>query len=70
MAVERFQTLRGQMPEYADGLQLLGMALAEQRNEIEAIYVYEQLRLLLLPSEEDWVGLSSQQKRRLLSVDL
>lgn len=27
-ALEQLQTLRGQMPEYADGLQLLGMALA------------------------------------------
>jgi hypothetical protein len=70
LAVERLRTLRSQMPEYADGLQLLGLALAEKRNETEAIHVYEQLRLLLLPREEDWAGLPSQQKRRLLSIDL
>jgi hypothetical protein len=70
LAVERLRALRGQMPEYADGLQLLGMALAEKRNDTEAIHVYEQLRLLLLPRETDWAQLSSQEKRRLLSIDL
>jgi tetratricopeptide (TPR) repeat protein len=69
-ALDRLRTLRGQMPEYADGLQLLGMALAEKRNDTEAIHVYEQLRLLLLPKEEDWKQLPSHQKRRLLSIDL
>jgi hypothetical protein len=69
-AIEGLQTLRAQMPEYADGLQLLAMALAEKRNETEAIHVYEQLRSVLLPKEEDWERLSPQDKRRLLAVDL
>ena len=70
VALDRFRNLRGQMPEYADGLQLLGLALAEKRNETEAIHVYEQLRLLFLPIEERWNQLTSQQKRQVLSVDL
>ncbi len=69
-ALKCLQTLRSQMPEYADGLQLLGMALAEKRNDTEAIHVYEQLRLLLLPKEEDFGLLPSQEKLRLLSIDL
>jgi tetratricopeptide (TPR) repeat protein len=69
VALDRLQTLRAQMPEYADGLQLLGMALAEKRNEIEAIHVYEQLRSVLL-QDKDWNQLPAHQKRRVLSVDL
>jgi hypothetical protein len=69
VALDRLQTLRAQMPEYADGLQLLAMALAEKRNEIEAIHVYEQLRSVLLEDKE-WSQLPVQQKRRVLSVDL
>jgi uncharacterized membrane protein len=70
VALSRLQTLRAQLPEYDDGLQLLAMALAEKRNETEAIHVYEQLRSVLLPREEDWNELSPSQKRRVLSVDL
>jgi tetratricopeptide (TPR) repeat protein len=70
VALDRLQTLRAQMPEYADGLQLLAMALAERRNEAEAIHVYEQLRSVLLPAHEAWGKLSPQARRRILSVDL
>src|SRR5262249_1246147 len=69
-ALDCLQSLRAQMPEYADGLQLLAMALAEKRNETEAIHVYEQLRSVLLSKEEDPDQISTQQKRRLLSIDL
>jgi hypothetical protein len=69
-ALERLQTLRGQMPEYANGLQLLAMALAEKRKDTEAIHVYEQLRLLLLPSETKPSEIDAQLKRRLFSIDL
>jgi hypothetical protein len=67
-AVDCLQTLRGLMPKYEDGLQLLGMGLVEKRNDMEAIHVYEQLQLLW--KDEDWARLSPQQKRRRLSVDL
>ena len=70
VALERLQTLRAQMPEYPAGLELLATALAEKRNETEAIHVYEQLRSVLLPSEADWDQLPTPQKRRILSVDL
>jgi hypothetical protein len=70
IAIDRLQMLRAQMPEYADGLQLLAMALAEKRSETEAIHVYEQLRAVLLPREEDWDALTPERRRRLLSVDL
>ena len=70
VALDRLQKLRAQMPEYADGLQLLAMALAEKRNEADAIHVYEQLRSVLFPGHEDWSQLSSQARRRILSVDL
>jgi hypothetical protein len=70
VAIDRLQMLRAQMPEYSDGLQLLGMALAERRSETEAIHVYEQLRAVLLPREEDWDALAPEARRRVLSVDL
>ena len=70
MAVEQLRLLRGQMPEYDDGLELLGLALTEQSNETEAIHVYDQLRLLLQPPDGQWNALTSQQKRRLLSIEL
>jgi hypothetical protein len=47
VAVKHLRELQGLMPEFADGLRLLGMALAEQRSESEAVHVYEQLELLL-----------------------
>jgi hypothetical protein len=47
IAVKHLRELQGLMPEFADGLRLLGMALAEQRAESEAVHVYEQLELLL-----------------------
>jgi tetratricopeptide (TPR) repeat protein len=58
------------MPDFADGLRLLGVALAEKRNDTEAIHVYEQLRLLLLAEKEGSAKLSSEDKRRLFSIDL
>lgn len=70
LALGHLRALRGQMPEYADGLQLLGMALAEKRNEAEAIHVYEQLQLLLVPAGVDRDQLSSHQKLRLSSIEL
>lgn len=70
VALERLRTLRAHMPEYADGLQLLGMALAEKRNEAEAIHVYEQLQLLLLAGQSTSGQPSSEQKRRILSIEL
>ena len=47
VAIERLRFLRRQMPKFIDGLQMLGIALAERRNEVDAIHVYEQLLLLL-----------------------
>ena len=70
LAVERLRTLRSQMPEYAIGLQLLGMALAEKRNEAEAIHVYEQLELLLRPAGKSIAQLTTQEKRRYLPIIL
>lgn len=70
LAVERLQTLRGQMPQFPDGLRLLALALAEKRNDMDAIHVYEQLRLVLLPSAANWASLSWKDKRRVLSIDL
>ncbi|MBU4263924.1 MAG: hypothetical protein KKC76_18870 [Proteobacteria bacterium] len=67
-AVDCLQTLRGLMPKYEDGLQLLGMGLVEKRNDIEAIHVYEQLQLLW--KDDNWADLSPQRKRRQLSIDL
>lgn len=70
VAIERLQTLRAQMPEFEDGLRLLATALAEKRNETEAIHVYEQLRSVLLPEDTAWNELSTRKKRHVLSVDL
>jgi hypothetical protein len=70
LAVDRLRRLRAEMPKYADGLLLLGMALAEKRNEDEAIHVYEQLRILLLQDTPAWTRLPHDRIRRLLSVDL
>ncbi len=69
MALDRLQTLRAQMPEYADGLRLLAMALAEKRNDTEAIHVYEQLRSVLL-ANDDWSKLDTLARRGVLSTDL
>ena len=68
VALENLRDLRGQMPEFDEGLQLLALALAEKRNDQEAIDVYEQFRLLL--SRADWSKLASREKRRILSIDL
>ena len=70
LALERLQALRSQMPQFPDGLQLLALALAEKRNDMEAIHAYEQLRLVLLPSDANWAGLTWRKKRRILSIDL
>ena len=70
LALKRLQALRSQMPEFADGLQLLGMALAEKRKDNEAIHVYDQLYLLLYPADEEWAQIDPQLKRRLLSIEL
>jgi tetratricopeptide (TPR) repeat protein len=70
LAVEDLQALRSQMPQFPDGLQLLSLALAEKRNDMEAIHVYEQLRLVLLPNGANWDALPWQKKRRILSIDL
>lgn len=67
-AITCFRTLQGQMPKYEDGLELLGIALAEKRCDSEAIHVYEQLQLLW--KGQDWARLPSRQKRRQLSIDL
>ena len=70
LALKRLQTLRSQMPEFAAGLQLLGMALAEKRKEAEAVHVYEQLHLLLFPAGKAWSDLDASEKRRLLTIEL
>jgi len=70
LALDRLQDLRSQMPQFPDGLQLLALALAEKRRDQEAIHVYEQLRLVLLPRGTNWAALSPQMKRRILSIDL
>ncbi len=70
LALERLQALRSQMPEFADGLQLLGMALAEKRKDNEAIHVYDQLYLLLYPADEEWAKIDPDLRRRLLSIEL
>lgn len=46
-AVGHLRDLQAQMPEFDKGLRLLGMALAEQRSDSEAIHVYEQLESVL-----------------------
>ena len=68
-ALDRLQALRSQMPEYADGLRLLAMALAEKRNDTDAIHVYEQLRSVLLPNN-DLSSLAAPMRRGVLSADL
>ncbi len=68
--MERLQALRGEMPQFPDGLQLLALALAEKRNDIEAIHVYEQLHLLLVSKDVVLPGPAWQKKRRVLSIDL
>ena len=68
-ALARLQTLRAQMPEYADGLRLLAMALAEKRRDTDAIHVYEQLRSVLL-ANNDLSSLTAPAKRGVLSTDL
>lgn len=65
LAIERLQFLRLHMPKFIEGLQMLGVALAERREEMDAIHVYEQL-LLLLPSDED----NPQNERRRYAVRL
>ena len=67
-AVECLQILRGLMPKYEDGLQLLGMGQVEMRDDTAAIHVYEQLQLLW--KDNDWDTLTLQQKRRQLSINL
>lgn len=47
LALEALRTLRVEMPDFEDGLQLLAIALAERREEGEAIHVHEQLAALL-----------------------
>jgi hypothetical protein len=69
-AVNSLRKLRAQMPAYQDGLQLLAMALAEKREETEAIHAYEHLRLLLVPEAKDFDKLSPSGKREVLQVDL
>jgi len=67
-AVDCLQALRGLMPRYEDGLQLLGMGLVEQRRDVEAIHVYEQLQLLW--DDVNRERTTPQQQRRQLSIDL
>lgn len=67
-ALECLRDLRGQMPDFTEGLLLLGMALSEKRIDNEAINVYEQL--LMFFNEKKWGELDFQQKRRLLSIRL
>lgn len=50
-AIDHLRILRRQMPNFEEGLQMLGIALAERNNEADAIHVYEQL--LLLPTSTD-----------------
>ncbi|MBM3771370.1 MAG: hypothetical protein FJW27_08805 [Acidimicrobiia bacterium] len=66
LAITRLRALRAEMPTFADGLQLLGLALAERRNETEAIHVYEQLQLLFQGDGSQTLS----NTRRLLSVEL
>ncbi|MHC4167857.1 MAG: hypothetical protein ACYSWQ_12935 [Planctomycetota bacterium] len=68
--LEKLRSLRGQMPKYVDGLQLLAMALAEKRHESEATHVYEQLLLLLRPADGAWENLRELEIYRLFSVEL
>jgi len=70
VAVDRLRDLRGQMPKFEDGLRLLGMALAEQRAENEAIHVYEQLELLMQSREKGGDKSKLEDKRTLLYVQL
>ena len=58
------------MPKYVVGLRLLGMALAEKRNEDEAIHVYEQLKILLMQGVPDWKQQPHEKIRLLLGIDL
>jgi len=67
-ALECLQDLRGQMPDFEEGLQLLGMTLAEKRMDNEAINVYDQLILLL--NEKNWDNFNNLQKCHLLSIYL
>lgn len=66
VALEELRTLRVQMPEFVDGLELLGIALAEKREEGEAIHVYEHLGSLL----EKQGGHGPSLRRRQLSIAL
>jgi hypothetical protein len=70
LAIARLRTLRSQMPEYANGLKMLGMALAEKRCELEAIHVFEQLELLLRPDSKTVSELTTSEKRRYLPIML
>ena len=51
-AIVQLRLLRALMPENKEGLQLLALALAENRNDSEAIHVYDQLLSLLEKSEK------------------
>jgi hypothetical protein len=54
-ALEGLRSLRVQMPEFVDGLQLLGIALAEKGEQGEAIHVYEHLDSMLEKRASDEV---------------
>jgi len=69
-AVNQLRELRSQMPNYQDGLMLLGIALAEKRYETEAIHVFQHLLLLIAPNSKGFVQLPLEQQQRYLATSL
>ena len=59
-AEAEFRRLQKEMPEFLDGLMLLGVTLSETRNEADAITVYERAKRLL---QEDIKKLDEQIKK-------
>lgn len=68
VALEGLRTLRVQMPDFLDGLQLLGIVLSEKREEGEAIHVYEHLGSLLDKPSDDLAA--ADRKRLHLTIRL
>ncbi len=69
-AIEKLRLLRAYMPDFNEGLKLLALALAENRNETEAIHVYEQLLDLMKRSQPAGAAVSAQSVLEIRSVEL
>jgi hypothetical protein len=69
-AEQHFRALYEEMPNFTDGLMLLGVTLLEKKSETEAIVIFERIRENLLKDEKDETKLGSNEKKALYSAML